>query len=58
MDIESKRFKIKTAIGGGFTITNKQTNETNYVSSAPSSHELAMMKERDFDKAMEKLFNE
>lgn len=59
MNIESKLWKIQSAGGGipGFSITNKTTGETRYVSSAPSAHALAVMSESEFDKTLAQLFN-
>ena len=55
MDIESKRFRIRSDVVG-FTITNKLTGCSVNAAKAPSAYELAMIHEREFDKAMEDLF--
>lgn len=56
MNIESKRFKIESKIGG-FIVTNKETKEMRHVPSAdvPSVNYLSAISESEFDKEMEKL---
>jgi hypothetical protein len=55
MNIESKRFKIVSTGHGGYMVTNLATNETKYVSSAPSAQTLAAINEREFDIVMSNL---
>ena len=60
MNIESKRYKIQST-GYGFSVLDKQTKEHKHVSnddSVPSSRQLAMMHENEFDATMRKLLNE
>lgn len=58
MNIESKRYQIKSTGFGGFTVINKQTNECKHVAAAPSSSELAAASEKQFDKMMEELISD
>lgn len=55
MDIESKRYRIRSTTGG-FTITDLHTNETRFVSKAPDAKTLAAITETQFDAKMRDLF--
>lgn len=51
LDIESEKFRIRSAPGCGFQLTRKgKGGESCYLATAPSAHRLAMMSERQFDK--------
>jgi len=56
MNINSKKWQIRSTGVGGFMITNRETNETRYVSEAPDHNTLAQISEQEFDKKMAELF--
>jgi hypothetical protein len=57
MDIESKRFQVRSMRFGGIEIMRKSDRYcvVKEPHELPSANAMAMMKERDFDRAMEKL---
>ena len=54
MDIQSKKYRVRSAAGGLIEVTTKASNATAYlpVASVPSVLAMAMMKEQAFDKAI------
>ncbi len=50
MDIETKRFRIRSAPGAGFYLTKKATGDIEFISQAPSANRLAMITESQFDR--------
>lgn len=50
MDIESKRYRVRSAAGGGYWITEKRTGEVYLVAEMPGANALAMMHETAFDR--------
>lgn len=52
MNIESKAYRVKSALGGQVEVSKKASAQIAFVerSSLPSVHELAAMSERQFDK--------
>lgn len=59
LDCESKKYRVRSNGFGGYTITDKRTNETRTVwDGVPSASYLAAIHEREFDKEIGKLFEE
>lgn len=56
LDIESKKYRVRSAIGGGYTIENKKTGEMKTVKEIPHPSHLAAITESEFDRQIGQIF--
>jgi hypothetical protein len=57
MDIESKKWRIRSHNGPKRQLTNQQTGEIRIVTYARDAHHLAAITEDQFDEEMRRAFN-
>jgi hypothetical protein len=58
MDIESKKWRMRSHNGPKRQLTNQETGETRIVNYARDAQHLAAITEKQFDEEMRRAFNE